>query len=62
MLRLMLLPGVAQVGYRTKNKPINITRPEETSFEVENTLVSWQNWMFHVGSNYKEGIVLSNIT
>jgi primary-amine oxidase len=49
-------------GYRTDLKPINITQPEGVSFKTEGRHISWQNWNVHIGFNYKEGIVLSNIT
>jgi primary-amine oxidase len=52
----------AEGGYRTDIKPINITQPEGVSFKVEGRVIDWQNWKVHVGFNYKEGIVLNNIT
>jgi len=50
------------IGYRTDLKPINITQPEGVSFTVKNRVIEWQNWSVHVGFNYREGIVLNNIT
>ncbi|KAJ0326938.1 hypothetical protein COL5a_006493 [Colletotrichum fioriniae] len=49
-------------GYRTDLKPINITQPQGVSFQMQGRQISWQNWNFHIGFNYREGIVLSNIT
>jgi primary-amine oxidase len=49
-------------GYRKDLKPINITQPEGVSFKVDGRIIDWQNWKVHVGFNYKEGIVLNNIT
>lgn len=49
-------------GYRTDLKPIHITQPEGVSFTADGRTLKWQNWSVHVGFNYKEGIVLSNIT
>ena len=49
-------------GYRTDLKPINITQPEGVSFTVTGRIIEWQNWSVHVGFNYREGIVLNNIT
>merc|ERR1712000_779287 len=49
-------------GYRTDIKPINITQPEGVSFKVKGRIIEWQNWSVHVCFNYKEGIVLGNIT
>ena len=50
------------IGYRTDLKPINITQPEGVSFKVKGRTIEWQNWSVHVGFNYREGIVLNNIT
>lgn len=50
------------IGYRTDLKPINITQPEGVSFTVKGRTIEWQNWSVHVGFNYREGIVLNNIT
>ncbi|APA06789.1 hypothetical protein sscle_02g015590 [Sclerotinia sclerotiorum 1980 UF-70] len=49
-------------GYRKDITPINITQPAGVSFKVDGREINWQNWNFHVGFNYKEGIVLNNIT
>lgn len=52
----------AEGGYRTDLKPINITQPEGVSFTMDGRFISWQNWKLHIGFNYKEGLVLSNVT
>ncbi|KAF2176287.1 hypothetical protein K469DRAFT_607741 [Zopfia rhizophila CBS 207.26] len=52
----------AEGGYRTDLKPINITQPEGVSFTMDGRIISWQNWKLHIGFNYREGMVLSNIT
>ncbi|RYP58508.1 hypothetical protein DL769_008924 [Monosporascus sp. CRB-8-3] len=49
-------------GYRNDLKPINITQPEGVSFKMTGRELEWQNWKFHIGFNYREGIVLNNIT
>ena len=49
-------------GFRKDMKPINITQPEGVSFAVDGRTLKWQNWSVHVGFNYREGIVLSNVT
>jgi primary-amine oxidase len=51
-----------ELGYRTDLKPINITQPEGVSFKITGRTIEWVNWKVHVGFNYREGIVLSNIT
>jgi primary-amine oxidase len=49
-------------GFRDDLKPIHISQPEGVSFTIKNRIVEWQNWSVHVGFNYREGIVLNNIT
>lgn len=49
-------------GYRTDLKPLNISQPEGVSFTVNGRVVDWQNWSVHIGFNYREGIVLNNIS
>ena len=49
-------------GYRTDLKPINISQPEGVSFNVSGRTITWQNWSVHVGFNYKEGLILNNIS
>ncbi|KAI1472991.1 copper amine oxidase [Daldinia caldariorum] len=49
-------------GYRNNLKPINITQPEGVSFTMKGRELEWQNWNFHIGFNYREGIILNNIT
>ncbi|KAI0178701.1 copper amine oxidase [Hypoxylon sp. FL1284] len=49
-------------GYRNDLKPINITQPEGVSFKMSGREIEWQNWKFHIGFNYREGIVLNDIT
>ena len=61
---LMYTPaGVKARGddYRTDLKPLHISQPEGVSFAMDGREISWQNWRFHVGFNYREGIVLHNI-
>ncbi|KAL1931911.1 hypothetical protein VTP01DRAFT_8967 [Rhizomucor pusillus] len=43
-------------------KPIEITQPEGVSFQINGHELSWQKWNLHISFNYREGIVLSNIS
>lgn len=45
-------------GLRTDVRPISITQPEGTSFQVDGHQVSWQKWRFRVGFTPREGLVL----
>ena len=49
-------------GYRKDCTPIIITQPDGVAFKVNGRIIDWQNWQVHIGFNYKEGIVLNNIT
>lgn len=42
-------------------KPIDVTQPEGVSFKMDGNMMSWNNFNFHIGFNYREGIVLSDI-
>ncbi|KAB5582956.1 copper amine oxidase [Coniochaeta sp. 2T2.1] len=43
-------------------KPLIVQQPEGPSFNVDGQLVEWQNWKFRVGFNYRDGLVLYNVT
>jgi primary-amine oxidase len=51
-----------QGGYRNDLKPVHITQPDGVSFKLTGRELDWQSWKFHIGFNYREGIVLNNIT
>ncbi|VVT55028.1 uncharacterized protein SAPINGB_P004383 [Magnusiomyces paraingens] len=51
----------AGIGFRKDIKPIKITQPEGVSFKMNGNVISWQNFEFHIGVNYREGLVLSNV-
>ena len=45
-------------GLRTDLKPVEITQPQGTSFQVDGHEVRWQKWRFRVGFTPREGLVL----
>ncbi|EZF35299.1 copper amine oxidase [Trichophyton mentagrophytes] len=47
---------------RTDLKPYIVQQPEGPSFSVNGNFVHWQKWRFHVGFNYREGMVLYGVT
>lgn len=50
-------------GFRQDNdNPINITQPNGVSFKLDNNVMTWSNMTFHIGFNYREGIVLSDFS
>ncbi|GAX83474.1 hypothetical protein CEUSTIGMA_g10899.t1 [Chlamydomonas eustigma] len=50
---------LCKAPWRTDLKPINVVQPEGPSFIVHGNHVEWQKWSFHVGFNYREGLVLN---
>ncbi|KAG2429578.1 hypothetical protein HXX76_010813 [Chlamydomonas incerta] len=50
-----------QTELRTDMKPLNITQPQGPSFSVQGNHISWQNWSFILGFNYREGVVLHDV-
>lgn len=56
--------GTAQnpSGYRQDATPYNVTQPEGVSFKMDGHVISWSNFQFHIGFNYREGIVLSDMS
>jgi len=46
----------------TKLKPIDITQPEGVSFKMQGNMIFWAGYKMHIGFNYREGIVLSDVS
>lgn len=42
-------------------KPINITQPQGVSFRMRGNELSWAGFKMHIGFNYREGIVISDV-
>ncbi|GAM90048.1 hypothetical protein ANO11243_080880 [Dothideomycetidae sp. 11243] len=42
-------------------KPINITQPHGVSFRMRGNELSWAGYKMHIGFNYREGIVISDV-
>ncbi|KAJ9293090.1 hypothetical protein DTO271G3_8034 [Paecilomyces variotii] len=56
------LPEFIGKSYRVDQlKPINITQPEGVSFQMKGNELSWAGYKMHIGFNYREGIVLSDV-
>ncbi|KAI7861384.1 copper amine oxidase [Spinellus fusiger] len=43
-------------------KPISIQQPEGVSFKVDGTVIDWQNWNMKISMNYREGLVIHNVS
>lgn len=56
------LPQFIQDSYRTDVlKPIDITQPQGVSFRMNGNEIEWASYKMHIGFNYREGIVLSDV-
>lgn len=56
------LPQFISDGYRhDRLKPIDITQPQGVSFRMRGNELSWAGFKMHIGFNYREGIVLSDV-
>lgn len=56
------LPEFIAEGYdTTKLKPIDVTQPEGVSFQIRGNELSWAGYKMHIGFNYREGIVISDV-
>lgn len=52
------VPELRGIEPRTDLKPLDIVQPDGVSFELEGSLLRWQDWEFRLGFNYREGPVL----
>lgn len=51
-----------QNGWREDTlRELDVVQPNGPSFDVDGNYVSWQNWTFRVGFNYREGLVLHDV-
>ncbi|KAJ5133998.1 hypothetical protein N7526_005363 [Penicillium atrosanguineum] len=56
------MPDFIGDGYiHDRLKPIDITQPEGVSFKVRGNELQWANYKMHIGFNYREGIVISDV-
>lgn len=55
------LPEFISDSYRSVLKPVEITQPQGVSFRMNGNEIEWANFKMHIGFNYREGIVLSDV-
>jgi primary-amine oxidase len=53
--------GQFQPAQRQDIKPLQITQPEGTSFQVEGHRIRWQKWDLRIGFTPREGLVLYQV-
>lgn len=56
------VPELQPDGLRNDLKPLQVIQPEGASFKITGRLVEWQKWRFRVGWNYREGMVIHDVT
>lgn len=57
------LPEFIRRGYvDDRLKPIDITQPKGVSFIMNGSELSWAGYKMHIGFNYREGIVISDVS
>ncbi|KIX93918.1 uncharacterized protein Z520_10255 [Fonsecaea multimorphosa CBS 102226] len=47
---------------RTDLKPLSIIQPQGASFAVDGHLIKWQKWRFRLSFNFREGMVIHDVT
>ena len=47
---------------RSTTKPYQIIQPEGSPFKTQGNILTWEKWRMHVGFNYREGMVLHDIS
>ncbi|GME24771.1 putative copper amine oxidase [Neofusicoccum parvum] len=55
-------PELLDTPLRSDLKPLHVSQPQGASFTVDGHLVTWQKWRFRLGFNWREGMVLHNVT
>ena len=54
-------PELRGIETRTDLKPLDIIQPEGVSFSLDGSLLTWQDWEFRLGFNYREGPVIYQV-
>lgn len=47
---------------RTDLKPLYVHQPQGPSFDIDGHLITWQKWRFRLGFNWREGMLLHDVT
>ncbi|KAF2457990.1 amine oxidase [Lineolata rhizophorae] len=51
-----------QTEKRTTVTPYNVVQPQGPSFRTQGQLLTWEKWRLRVGFNYREGMVLHDVS
>ncbi len=50
------------IGYRPAMKPVTIETPEGSNIAIDGSLITWDNWRFHLRTDQRVGPVVSLVT
>ncbi|GAA5795012.1 copper amine oxidase [Helicostylum pulchrum] len=53
---------VGEENYRKDVKPLIIQQPQGVSFTVKGSEIDWQKWNMRISMNYREGLVIHNVS
>ncbi|KAI8379319.1 copper amine oxidase [Radiomyces spectabilis] len=53
---------VGEENFRKDLKPIIIQQPQGVSFTVKGNEIDWQKWNMRISMNYREGLVIHNVS
>ncbi|KAG1453664.1 hypothetical protein G6F56_007513 [Rhizopus delemar] len=53
---------IGEENYRKDVKPIIIQQPQGVSFTVTGNEIDWQKWNMRISMNYREGLVIHNVS
>ncbi|ORX47151.1 hypothetical protein DM01DRAFT_1327156 [Hesseltinella vesiculosa] len=53
---------VGEENYRKDVKPIIVQQPQGVSFSVKGNEIDWQKWNMRISMNYREGLVIHNVS
>jgi primary-amine oxidase len=61
--KLVSTNSYLQTNWRNETlESLDVVQPDGPSFNVDGNLVKWQKWSFRVGFNYREGLVLHDVS
>ncbi|KAI8150162.1 copper amine oxidase [Fennellomyces sp. T-0311] len=53
---------IGEENYRKDVKPIIVQQPQGVSFTVRGNEIDWQKWNMRISMNYREGLVIHNVS
>ncbi|KAG0175739.1 hypothetical protein DFQ28_003217 [Apophysomyces sp. BC1034] len=53
---------IGEENYRKDLKPIIVQQPQGVSFKITGNEIDWQKWNMRISMNYREGLVIHNVS